>query len=476
MTTFHPGTTIPRRAELTDDFVKKLPFADKGQLIVRDTKLPGFFLVLGKRSKTYTAAADATINGKRQSTRDTFGRAGDPDVTATGARREAKGWISEVQRKTRRREPKQEEKPRGMTLADAYAAHRRRCVTKGHSTATLYHYDRLIAGALKPLASKTLEDIAADRQALVDWFDDETESRGKATANTARALLSASWNSARRLDPNLPPNPVIVLDKHAYRESPRGMSLDDIASWAAQLRKLENPIRRELHLMMVLTGSRPDALTKAKWEHVNTKRRVLHIPEPKGGAKKAFDIPLSRAMVQSLRRVRDAGRYLFPRKPKQSPWIFPAESTTGHVQNWGEDREALSQWGRDLRKTFRTCAAELEVPELFSMALMNHSTSGVHNKYLAKGKLSRALREAQEGISRAIMQRVGQMQTIKEQVEERRQALADGWGKDRRCGRPGIVENIVDRAVRLEQQQAIWEERGMAPGWIQAKVQGELRI
>jgi len=254
------------------------------------------------------------------------------------------------------------------------------------------------------------------------------------------------------------------------------MSLDDISAWAGQLRKLENPIRRELHLMILLTGSRPDALTKARWEHVNTKRRVLHIPEPKGGAKKAFDIPLSRAMVRSLRRVRDAGRYLFPRMPKQGPWIFPADSTTGHIQNWGEAREALSQWGRDLRKTFRTCAAELEVPELFSMALMNHSTSGVHNRYLAKGKLSRALREAQETISRAIIERVGQMPTIAEQVAERRQALADGWGNDRRCGRPGIVENIVDRAVRLEQQQAIWEERGMAPYFIQARLAEESRI
>jgi hypothetical protein len=128
---FHSGTNIPRRAELTDDFVKKLPFTDKGQLLIRDTKLPGFFLVLGARSKTYTAAADATIDGKRQSSRETFGRAGDPDITAAGARRAAKAWITSVQAKTRVRQPKQE-KPSGMTFAEAYAAHRRRCETKGH--------------------------------------------------------------------------------------------------------------------------------------------------------------------------------------------------------------------------------------------------------------------------------------------------------------------------------------------------------
>ena len=29
-------------------------------------------------------------------------------------------------------------------------------------------------------------------------------------------------------------------------------------------------------------------------------RRVLHIPNPKGGAKRAFDIPLSREMIKCI--------------------------------------------------------------------------------------------------------------------------------------------------------------------------------
>lgn len=178
------------------------------------------------------------------------------------------------------------------------------------------------------------------------------------------------------------------------------------------------------------------------------KRRVLHIPEPKGGAKKAFDIPLSRAMVRLLCRARRAGLFLFG----HSRWIFPAESESGRTTNWAEDRETLSQWGRDLRKTFRTACAELEVPELFSMSLMNHSTSGVHNKYIAKGKLSRALRDAQEEISRAMIERIGRMTDIREQVTERQQALADGWDKERRCGRPGLVASVVDKALRRSPQ------------------------
>jgi len=40
---------------------------------------------------------------------------------------------------------------------------------------------------------------------------------------------------------------------------------------------------------------------QAKVEHFDVGRRILHIPRPKGGAKRAFDIPLSRQMVLFVR-------------------------------------------------------------------------------------------------------------------------------------------------------------------------------
>ena len=49
--------TAPRRALLTNDLVRKrLPSARSGQYVVRDSKLPGFFVVVGvgERARTYT--------------------------------------------------------------------------------------------------------------------------------------------------------------------------------------------------------------------------------------------------------------------------------------------------------------------------------------------------------------------------------------------------------------------------------------
>ena len=63
------------------------------------------------------------------------------------------------------------------------------------------------------------------------------------------------------------------------------MGRAELAGWYKQLKALPNPIRRAFHLFMLLSASRPDALRRARWEHVDWDRRVLHVPDPKGGAR-----------------------------------------------------------------------------------------------------------------------------------------------------------------------------------------------
>jgi hypothetical protein len=52
------------RTRLTDAAVRALPLAGEGQYIVRDTELPGFFVVVGTRTKTYTIQTDAVRGSK----------------------------------------------------------------------------------------------------------------------------------------------------------------------------------------------------------------------------------------------------------------------------------------------------------------------------------------------------------------------------------------------------------------------------
>ena len=67
----------PSRVTLTDKAILNLPFITAGQRLVRDAELSGFFLVLGKRTKTFMVQGDLRANGKRQSVRLKVGEAGD---------------------------------------------------------------------------------------------------------------------------------------------------------------------------------------------------------------------------------------------------------------------------------------------------------------------------------------------------------------------------------------------------------------
>ena len=64
---------------------------------------------------------------------------------------------------------------------------------------------------------------------------------------------------------------------------------------------LENDVRRDLHLFMLLSGMRRTAAVEARVEHLDLARGCLRVPNPKGGTAKAFDLPLSGPLLDLCR-------------------------------------------------------------------------------------------------------------------------------------------------------------------------------
>ena len=74
------------------------------------------------------------------------------------------------------------------------------------------------------------------------------------------------------------------------------------------------------NLFTLLSGCRPAALKEVEPSRVGFRRRMVHVPKPKGGAKRAFDIPLSREMIR------------WEMHPSTTlEWVFPADTATGHL-------------------------------------------------------------------------------------------------------------------------------------------------
>lgn len=398
-------------AKLTKDLLDKLPPADAGQYIVRDTEEPGFFVVVGKRSKTFTVQIDVTNPlGKRQTRKQAVGKWPNMGVAeARRAARSAKVAISSEKARTA---------GRALTLGDAWAELRG-------------SLEREVASGRR--SQRTVDSYEYGAQLLRDWHDtpltrlsdnagevrkrhrELSAASGPSAANGAMVFLRRTYNYAqkRRLDPNLPHyNPVDSVDLNPSARRDTAMSAADLAGWYGKLRALPNVVRQEFHLFSLLSGARPGALTIARWEDLDMGRRVLHIPKPKGGTKRAFDIPLSRSMIACLARVRRAGRIVNARNADE--WVFPGDLSrsrrnggplsAGHIVEYREDRDALPKWGGDLRQTYKTLSSEAGLSKTDVMILMNHADGDVNDGYMTRNKVAEDyLRAQQEAMSRYIM-------------------------------------------------------------------------
>ncbi|MGY4502033.1 integrase [Bradyrhizobium sp. GM24.11] len=214
--------------------------------------------------------------------------------------------------------------------------------------------------------------------------------------------LRAVYNHARKSNTDLPVvNPVSAIDWNKEHRRNTGMGPNDISGWLKELYAMDNPLRREFHLFTLFSGSRPTALKKIRLEHVDLRRRIIHIPKPKGGEEKAFDIPLSRPMIRSIIRAIRWGRIIYSAQAKS--WLFPADSEPGHLVEHKEERNVLSKWGNDLRQSYRTLAQAAGVSELDIHLLMNHSLPGVNAGYITRDRLLRDhLRQQQQRIAELV--------------------------------------------------------------------------
>ncbi len=392
---------VAEKTLLTDTLVARLPFASSGQYKVRDSELAGFFVQVGKRTRTYMAQGEFWREGHREFS--CMAKLGDAaELTAREARKKAKDAIGKIARGER---PGEQNAPkRGeLTLRQAWERYKEaHLIRKNRGARTIKGYQDHMDQHFSDWLDRSLARLGRNPQLVVGRHDKITEEAGPYAANGCMRTLRAVYNHASKSHLDLPRNPTIAIDWNEEERRDTGMGEADLPTWFAQLRAIENPIRREFHLLLLLSGSRPDALKKAQLEHLDLRRRVLHLPKPKGGAKKAFDIPLSRPMIRSMIRVIRAGRMLHPEQAEF--FLFPADSASGHLVEHKEDRGELSKWGNELRQSYRTLAQPAGVSELDVHLLMNHSLPGVNAGYITRHRLlENHLREQQEKISAIVM-------------------------------------------------------------------------
>lgn len=438
-------------ADLTKKDLERLPLATAGQYLVRDATLPGFFVVVGKRTKTFTVQCDVKDElGRRRTKKVALGRVG--ELTAKQARVKAMATLSALQEAG-----KFEERRKEWTLGEAWDHMRDfELPGKGSRPRTVDGYEKTIRRLMGDWRNVPLRKFADKPHLVTERHRNITRENGPYAANHFGRAFRRLYNYAQaKLDRTLPVTAwsKVISFNREYR-SKGGMGDTDLPLWFRQLAALPNGVRREFHLFNLLCGSRQTALSVAEWSHLDVKRRALHIPEPKGGEHRAFDIPLSRPMLASLARARRAGRMLAPRQAER--FIFPAvKSKSGHLVEWKEGRDVLCKWGKQLRQSYEIAGEVLDVSERTMKRLMNHATQDVTMGYGDRSKMWSRLVEEQERISAHLFAQAGEAGARIADAERHFDLYAERDGK----------RVLVQAAIRMRDADTLAEAADVSGEW-----------
>ena len=218
-------------------------------------------------------------------------------------------------------------------------------------------------------------------------------------ANRVMRILRALYNDAAERDTTLPRDRNPCTSVRWAEEKPReaAIPLKEMGKWADQVEQLRrsNPVRASFHTLCLLLGTRPGELARASWSNYDAAREVLVLEDSKKGL---YEIPLSRQAIAEIDALRDVGAMLHP----NSPWLFPAESKSGHIERCSEPKKKLSHSGNSGRHSFKTIATVIGISDLQSDVLQGRSLlkAGLAGRgYIGRSELTEPLRIAVQKIN-----------------------------------------------------------------------------
>ncbi|MCL1526728.1 tyrosine-type recombinase/integrase [Xanthomonas nasturtii] len=379
------------KSKITQSLVERAPRPEPGKSdLYADTEMRGFYLIVTPTKRGFYV--QSLVNGRQVRT-----KLGDhPAMDAKQARDAARQTLVGMRGGVNPNEERRRARARGITLREALDLH---LAAKPLSPRTKDDYRYNCEQYLSDWLDRPLAELGADRSGVRDRHRRITERHGAPSADNAFRIFRAVYNRGLREHPDLPPNPCGNVDYHGLRRRKVDAPTDRLRAWGKAVLGL-HPVRRDLHLFMVLTGMRRTSACEARASDLDLASGRLHVPKPKGGSSRAFDLPLSGPLADLLgHRVEEN-----PRLHRKTPWLFPAESKSGHVAEVAQ-HELDGLTGHALRHTFATLAVQAGVPLLELKYLLNHAASNVTMGYIHVGP--EHLRKHQETASRYILEQLG---------------------------------------------------------------------
>jgi integrase len=353
---------------LTEARIRDLPL---GSGIHRDEQVKGLMVICHKTTRSYAVQGDVRRSGRHVRTVrvriDRCDRMG-----LREARNRAKALMSQIQQGV---DPTEGPAETGITLERALNAH---LEEKPHRPRTEEGYRYHLDHYLKHWRKRAVADIS--RQMVRDLYADLKRKHGETTAASVMRTLRAVVNTAMRIDETLGSNPVAAL--HVPSTKRRKVAALDLGAWWDSVQTL-NPMRRDLHLAMLLTGARRSSILQVKREDVDVARGILTLTHMKT-SDEPMQVPIGRKLAAVIEARMEADA------PLGSEWLWPsAGSRTGHVM---EPREDGLPSPHEYRHHARTLYIAAGVPYAESALLLGQKLPGASGGYVHAEHLVEQLR------------------------------------------------------------------------------------
>lgn len=319
---------MPKRSktEITDNWLRRNTTAG----LTFCARQRGLGVRVGKHSKTFVFQRD----GRRRS----LGKY--PALTLQEAQKQA-------QRLWR-------DSPSDVTWQDAFDSWatdlrlERPHTAKGTIKIRRYQVEKHLASILDQRLSHTsFEDIKRLRQSIGE--------HGLSTANEMLSWMKTAWVRNSPLE-----WPADKIKPFKLPKSEKRKMTNPVAFWAEVSELSTNPYSRAFYQIAALTGLRKNDILTMR--HDQIKDGWLHVPAPKGGPDRAFDIPLPAQVTQLIDAL-----------PKQAPWVLPGKDPSDHLKNPTPYQMRHLPGPHECRHFYRAIAENIVFcPFPVLMKLLNH--------------------------------------------------------------------------------------------------------
>lgn len=403
------------KLKLTEARINRLPPSSS---TVFCGELKGFGVrvreVDGRRTYTFVVQRDVPLfpgSTDRKTKTVTYAHKGKDELA------NAREWAKDTLRAFERGEDPTAQRT-SCTLRGALEKHVKGMTNRGASPRSVESLRYRIEHYAAPLLDR---DLATIKRPELEALHDAISAKGKYVANSTLRQVQMLFNTARKklgFD-HLDKEVTAAVDYH--KQERRREPVQDLAAWWSAVQGIENAIRRDLWLFILFTGLRRDDAKTVRWEHVDFDAGTIHRPQPKGGTDRAFTVPVSRFVLDLLRRRKAEngadGGWAFPAVLQRDGQLVVSHVVEVKQQEYYKDAEGkrrkrahpVMKSAHRLRDTFATVAKDDAKLDWFTLkVLMNHRlpSGDVTAGYVRP--TDQALRAAAEKVTARLLERAGQ--------------------------------------------------------------------